>query len=185
MSAQHAAPPLTPAPGEADADLRSDGQIGPDSRSDESQKPVQSDGLRRPCRYRTRAGAACPFPGSFEDGGCASHSQTPDALAERRSRSAKGGHGRSNLARAARIVAAGPFAGVADTITKAIAECYSGELDPARGHAIAALSRSVVAVSDAANIGDRLAELEAEVATLARGETAGEVFTPAPRGGHP
>ena len=163
--------PHTPAPATAAESTRAHDTTRPAPSTDTTAiRPA------RDCRFRTRAGAACPFKAAHPDGGCASHSQTPEALAARRERSVKGGHGRSNLRRAVALIRSGPYAPIAATLERAIAECYSGELDPARGHAIAALARSVVAVADAAVVADRLNELEAEVARIRSGG-ADETFT--------
>jgi hypothetical protein len=170
-------PSLTGA-GEASTDRPSDGQRGPDSRSADSPKSVQSDGGQQSrCRYRRRDGSPCGSFATFPDCGCIAHSQDPRALDSRRAGSARGGHSRSNLARACRIVAAGPFKAIASTLEQAIAETFNGTLDPARAHGIAALARSVVAVQDAALVTDRLDELEAEVARIRSGEIVGETFT--------
>ncbi len=128
------------------------------------------------CRYRRRDGSPCGSFATQPDGGCLAHSQDPAALDARRTGSAKGGRHRSNLARAYRIVRQGPFSGVAATLEQALAETFSGSLDPARGHAIASLARSIVQVHDEAVVTDRLAELEEQVAAVQSGEL-GEVFT--------
>jgi hypothetical protein len=170
-------PPLTPAL-EASPDSRSDGQLGPGPRSETVQDPVQSDDRQQSrCRYKRRDGSPCQSFATYPDQGCIAHSQAPAALDSRRAGSAKGGHRRSNLARACRIVAAGPFKAIASTLEQAIAETFNGTLDPARAHGIAALARSVVAVQDAALVTDRLDELEAEVARIRSGEIVGETFT--------
>ena len=170
------APSLTGAR-EASPDLLSDGQRGPDSRSDSLADRVQSDGRRDRCRYHRRDGSPCGSFATYPDQGCIAHSQHPTALDSRRQGSSLGGHRRSNLARACKIVAAGPFKAIARTLEQAIAETFNGTLDPARAHGIAALARSVVAVQDAALVTDRLDELEAEVARIRSGEIAGETFT--------
>jgi hypothetical protein len=170
------APSLTGA-GEASTDLLSDGQNGPGPRSETVQDHVQSDdGQQSRCRYRRRDGSPCRSFATYPDIGCIAHSQDPKALDARRQGSARGGHGRSNLRRACKIVAAGPYAHLADVLARAAQEVYEGQLDPQRGHALANLARGIVVVADAALVSDRLAELEAEVSRIRSGDV-GETFS--------
>jgi hypothetical protein len=114
------------------------------------------------CRYRTRSGAPCPtfaIP-TAEDKGCFSHSQDPAVLESRRSARGKGGHNRSNVRRAMVMLAASPYADVAEAVQRAIQEVFDGSLDPARGSSIALLARSLVNVQDAAVTEARLDALE-------------------------
>jgi hypothetical protein len=146
------------------------------------QLPPRPDPIRTKCRFRTRAGAPClnwAYAGT-PDFGCPMHSQAPAILEMRRKASVAGGHGRSNLRRAAKIVAAGPYRGLADILQRAAQEVYDGQLDPQRGHALANLARGIVVVADQATVSDRLAELEEEIARIKSGEIIGETFSRPP-----
>ena len=143
------------------------------------QLPTRPEPMRTRCRFKTRAGSPCrnwAYAG-VTDSGCLMHSQAPAILEMRRKASTEGGHGRSNLRRAAKIVAAGPYRGLADVLQRAAQEVYDGQLDPQRGHALANLARGLVVVADAATVSERLGELEEEVARIKSGEVIGEVFT--------
>jgi hypothetical protein len=74
----------------------------------------------------------------------------------------KGGEGRSNRARARKSLAGdGLTPGqLQAVISKALTDVLSGELEPGRANAAAALSRSLITIKEAVDVDVRLAELE-------------------------
>lgn len=165
-------PPAREADPASEAKSGALGAVSP--RSEATADPPQSDG-RRHCAASRRDGQPCrSFPG-FADDRCLAHSETPEAMDARAAGAAKGGRHHSNLARALRIVSEGPWSGVAGVLADAIAETYRGSLDPKRGHAIASLARSLVAISDAALVDARLESIESQLAAIRSGDEA-EIF---------
>jgi hypothetical protein len=132
----------------------------------------------RPCRFPRRDGSPCRSFATWPDAGCRSHSQTPEAIASRREQSTAGGRGRSTLHRAAKLLAVGPWAPIADQLVRAIEEVADGSLDPRRAEAIAQACRALVAVNDQAAIAARLELLEQQIATLGTSAAAETFLAP-------
>ena len=105
------------------------------------------------CQALRRDGRPCigrPVPGSPY---CVAHH--PNAAVWR----AKGGHGRSNHERAAKLLPA-RLRPIADTLQEAFDRCYRGELTEKRAAALAVLARALVTVVQAGEYEERVRELE-------------------------
>ena len=112
--------------------------------------------------------SATPRPGSRF---CLWHD--PRAAEERRELSRKGGHGRSNAARARRglpgeVLTPAELQGV---LGRTLRGLVAGEVEPGVANAAANLGRAIVAVRAATELEDRLSALEA-AAGVGRGRTA-------------
>ena len=121
------------------------------------------------CRAINQAGKPCgaePLPSGF----CRWHDP---ALADRRREwSAKGGKGRSNKARAkARMPEPMSLADLRAVLSATIGGVLSREVEPGVGNCVANLARAMRDVTEASEIEERLAELEAAAGLRAK-ETA-------------
>jgi hypothetical protein len=85
----------------------------------------------------------------------------PESAELRREASKKGGHARSNAARAAKAM---PAALTSDellvTLSRVIGKVESGEIDPGPANAVASLARAINSIRETTEIERRLAELE-------------------------
>ena len=121
------------------------------------------------CQATNQTGKPCsakPRPGrSF----CPWHDP---ALAEQRRRwSVQGGQGKSSRKRATRNLAgqALTLPEVSGLLSVALTRVAAGSMEPSVGNALASLSRALVAIEQAGNLEDRLAELEAIAGIAERG----------------
>ncbi len=112
------------------------------------------------CQAITKGGSPCgakPVPG---DTLCAWHA--PAWEEKRREWSRKGGVGRSNAQRAKKALGDGhDLTGVQARLVGALEKVESGQLDPSRAQAMAALGRVIVTVAQAGDLEERLTQLEA------------------------
>lgn len=113
-------------------------------------KALRKDGDR--CRARAVAGGEL----------CTFHS-VPDE--ERRLRSVRGGQARSNRARAAKALeeAGQDFASLRNLLFAALRDVRSGSLEPSRASAMSGLARAILSVSEAGELEERLAAVEAKL----------------------
>ena len=112
------------------------------------------------CRGTRRDGTPCGAPAHavLSDGYCWAHSPA-NATARREARAA-GGRGRSNAARAERLVPQS-LRPVFDTLRAALTDVRDGSISPAQAGALAALASALVRVFTAGQLEQRLDELEA------------------------
>ena len=121
----------------------------------------------RSCRGTNAAGARCDAKPVRASGWCFWHD--PALEAERTEGRRQGGRQRSHGARAKKAMrGAGD---VAPVLWQALNDLAAGTLEPARGTAMAAVSRALIAAHEVAEIESRLAALEALAATTERGKT--------------
>jgi hypothetical protein len=106
---------------------------------------------RKPCSAQARAGR--PY--------CLWHD--PEADAERRALSRKGGQSRSNLARLKRSLPTEPlaFSDVQGVLGAVLRDLLAGTLDPPVANAAANVARAFAAIAQAGEMEERLHELEA------------------------
>ena len=112
------------------------------------------------CSGTNRDGAACRAAARPGAAWCLAHdpARVADLAAWRR----KGGHGKSNAARARKALAgdARDLVGVMASLLAAMGKVERGELEAGPANALANIARAVVAVAGAADFERRLAELE-------------------------
>jgi hypothetical protein len=113
------------------------------------------------CRATTLSGSPCSAQPVRGDGWCYWHA--PDLAAERDEARRRGGKGKSNAARAkkqlpAGVLTSGELQGLVGVTIKRV---LTGATEPAIGNSIAALARAYIAVAEAGELEERLAELEA------------------------
>jgi hypothetical protein len=111
------------------------------------------------CQAIARSGARCNSPVLPESQWCWVHD--PAAADRRREASKKGGHARSNQARAAKQL---PPAFTSDellaVLSGAIRKVEQGTLDPGPANAISSLARAMNSIRETTEIERRLTELE-------------------------
>jgi hypothetical protein len=111
------------------------------------------------CSAIARSGSRCASPVLPESAYCFVHD--PAAADRRREASKKGGHARSNAARAAKAM---PPALTSDdllvTLSEAIRKVERGELAPGPANAISSLARAMNSIRETTEIERRLEELE-------------------------
>ena len=96
----------------------------------------------------------------YRDGWCRWHH--PDLAADRRAWSVKGGKGRSNQARARKAIPAGlkSMTEIQALLCATMTGVLVGRIEPGVGNAVANLARAVKDIAGAAEMEERLAELE-------------------------
>lgn len=112
-------------------------------------------GLRvdgQPCR------AAVVSP----SGWCFAHD--PSREAERTEARRRGGAASSNVARLRRHLGPSALSPILDRLEEALREVHEGDLQPARGQAMASLARAMVAVLEVSELEERLTALEGRLA---------------------
>ena len=109
----------------------------------------------RPCSVRALTGSAWCF------------AHDPERAAQRAEARRKGGRGKARLARVERLVP-GTLRPVLALLLTTLEETHRGDLDPKVAGALAAVAGAVCRVYQAGVVEDRLAELEAQIATLTR-----------------
>jgi hypothetical protein len=118
------------------------------------------------CNATTKAGEPCratPMPGQAV---CWSHTDDPETLAAVHRGRTRGGHHRSTAKRTAAALHAGladPLAASLAALLAALDGIEDGSTTPARAHAVASVSRALVAVWDCAQVEQRLDALEARM----------------------
>ena len=80
---------------------------------------------------------------------------------------ARGGHGKSRLARVEKLVPA-TLRPVLNTLLEALEETRQGTMDPKIAGALAALAGAVVRVYQSASVEEQIAALETQIARLSR-----------------
>ena len=111
------------------------------------------------CRATTRSGAPCASAVVLPSGYCFLHD--PDRQAEARAASAKGGQGRSRIARVEKLVPASLRPTLALLFT-ALEETHAGALDPRAASAMAALAGASGRLYTAGVLEEQVAALEAQ-----------------------
>jgi hypothetical protein len=111
------------------------------------------------CTGITRTGKKCPNPAIRGDF-CFAHA--PDLAAARKQGNRAGGYGKRTERRIAKRMPA-DLKDTLATLYRVMAAVESGEMEPARASAIAAVSRAIVGVYDAGLVEAKLAELEAKI----------------------
>jgi hypothetical protein len=91
----------------------------------------------------------------------------PDRVADRAAASARGGRGKSRLARVERLVP-GTLKPVLQLLLDVLADARDGTIAPAQANAVAAVAGAIVRVYSSATIEERIADLEQQIATLTR-----------------
>ena len=111
------------------------------------------------CQGITKGGSRCGRPVLAGRPFCLMHD--PASTDVRREAGRKGGHARSNAARAAKAM---PAALTSDellvTLSRAIDKVEKGELDPGPANAISSLARAMNSIRETTEIERRLSELE-------------------------
>ena len=117
----------------------------------------------RPCSAVTKERQPCSAQARPGRSVCVWHDEE---LSQRRAEwSKKGGAGRSALARARRDLPK-TLADVAPVLYRTLTALESGDMEPQRATAMAAVSRALVAVAEAADLEERVAVLSARVTEL-------------------
>ena len=115
------------------------------------------------CAAIAKSGSRCGRPTLAGKSHCLFHD--PESAELRRAGSRKGGHSRSNAARAAK---ARPAALTSDdllvTLSRVIAKAENGEIEPGPANAISSLARAMNAIRETTEIERRLSDLEARAA---------------------
>lgn len=117
------------------------------------------------CRATTKQGLPCSAQPIRPSGFCFWHD--PALAAEHQANRRKGGHGRSNTARAAKKLPTD----VRDTLNvllRTLGRLEADEMEPGRAQAIASVARAIVTAHETASLEDRLSALEAAVSTKGR-----------------
>ena len=114
-----------------------------------------------PCQATTKQGKPCSAQARPGKPYCLWHD--PEADAERRELSRKGGQSRSNLARLKRSLPAEPltFGDVQGVLGAVLRDLLAGRLDPPVANAAANVARAFAAIAQAGEMEERLRELEA------------------------
>jgi hypothetical protein len=111
------------------------------------------------CSAIAKSGSRCRRPALAGKQHCLMHD--PESAELRLEASRKGGHARSNAARAAKAM---PIALTSDellvTLSRAIDKVEKGELEPGPANAISSLARAMNSIRETTEIERRLAELE-------------------------
>ncbi len=111
------------------------------------------------CSAIAKSGSRCQRPALAGKQHCLMHD--PESAELRLEASRKGGHARSNAARAAKAM---PTALTSDellvTLSRAIAKVEKGELEPGPANAMASLARAMNSIRETMEIERRLSELE-------------------------
>ena len=110
------------------------------------------------CRATKRSGAPCGSAVVLASGFCFLHD--PDRRAAARAVSAKGGRGKSRIARVERLVPSSlkPTTG---TLFTALEEVHAGTLDPKAAGAMAALAGAIAPLYSVGVLEERISALEA------------------------
>jgi alcohol dehydrogenase class IV len=122
------------------------------------------------CRAPTKAGRPCSAA-HYRDGWCRWHH--PDLESARRAERIAGGRAKSNRRRAKKQLA-DQVMSIADldgVLCHTMARVLTGKLEPGVGTAAATLARTIIAVRQAGDLEQRLAQLEA-AAGIAEGRGA-------------
>jgi hypothetical protein len=98
-------------------------------------------------------------------GFCFAHD--PERRAERAAASARGGQGKSRIARVERLVP-GTLRPVLARLLEALEEAHAGTLDPRTAGALAALAGAIVKVYTVGTVEEQIAQLQEHVARLSR-----------------
>lgn len=113
------------------------------------------------CTATTKAGKPCNAPARpgrpyylFHD---------PAAVEERRAASKKGGHNKSNAARAERRLVKMSVHDVQIVLTTAMREVFDGNLDIGTAAARATLGRAVILANEKGDLEKRVAEIEEQI----------------------
>ncbi len=109
------------------------------------------------CRATKRSGAPCGSAVVLASGYCFLHD--PDRRAAARAVSAKGGRGKSRIARVEKLVPASLRPTIAALFT-ALEEVHAGTLDPKQAQAMAALAGAIARLYTAGVLEERVAALE-------------------------
>ena len=123
------------------------------------------------CKAQNKSGAPCSAQ-AYKDGLCRWHH--PDLEAQRSEERRRGGHARSNAARARKALA-GELRDMGDVKARlmiALAKVEEGELEPGPANAMANLARAIATVAGVADFEGQLAELRHEVAALSESRGA-------------
>ena len=111
------------------------------------------------CSAIARSGSRCRRPALAGKQHCLMHD--PESAELRLEASRKGGHARSNAARAAKAM---PAALTSDellvTLSRVLGKVESGELEPGPANAISSLARAMNSIRETTEIERRLSELE-------------------------
>jgi hypothetical protein len=111
------------------------------------------------CSAIAKSGSRCERPALAGKQHCLMHD--PESAELRREAGRKGGHARSNAARAAKAM---PAALTSDellvTLSRAMVKVEKGELEPGPANAISSLARAMNSIRETTEIERRLSELE-------------------------
>ena len=112
------------------------------------------------CTGRNKSGAPCSAQ-AWKDGLCRWHH--PELESQRAEERRRGGHARSNAARARKKLAGDvrDMNDVKSRLMVALAKVEEGELEPGPANAMANLARAIATVAQAGEMEDRIRELEA------------------------
>jgi hypothetical protein len=118
-----------------------------------------------PCSAIAKSGSRCRRPALAGKQHCLMHD--PESAELRREAGRKGGHARSNAARAAKAM---PAALTSDellvTLSRAMDKVEKGELEPGPANAISSLARAMNSIRETTEIERRLSDLEQRVGAI-------------------
>jgi hypothetical protein len=114
------------------------------------------------CKGANSAGAPCSAQPVRPDGYCYWHS--PQTATERAEARRRGGHARSNAARARKQLPAGNLSvdELRGVVGVTIAKVLTGDIEPGAANSVANLTRAYVAIIEVGEFEERLVALEAQ-----------------------
>src|SRR5215207_5022928 len=110
-------------------------------------------------------GSPCTSAIVLASGRCFAHD--PDRRAERRAASAKGGQGKSRIARVERLVPT-TLRPVLALLLDVLTEAREGTIPPAQANAVATVAGAIVKVYSSATVEQQIADLQEQLARLTR-----------------
>jgi len=120
---------------------------------------------RTSCTGTRADGAPCGSTVVLASGLCFIHD--PGRAVERSAASAKGGRGKSRIARVEKLVPA-TLRPVLTLLLQVLEEARDGRIAPAQANAVATVAGAIVKVYGSATVEQQIAALEAEIATISQ-----------------
>ena len=118
-----------------------------------------------PCQATRKDGRPCTIRALTGSRFCFAHD--PAKAEARDAARRRGGRGKARIARVERLVP-GTLRPVLTLLLTTLTETHAGTITPAQAGALSAVAGAIVKVYQAGVVEDRLAELEAQIATLTR-----------------
>ena len=117
------------------------------------------------CRATKRGGTPCASVVVLPSGYCFLHD--PDRQSEARAASARGGQGKSRIARVERLVPS-TLRPVLALLLEVLEDARKGAIAPAQANAVASVAGAIVKVYASATVEQQIADLQEQVALLSR-----------------